>query len=321
MIRPWPILIALALAACRRSDTASIVGTGTIEVREVDLAPQVPARVLAVRVEEGAVVHQGDTVVALTQATTRADIDRQRARLRAAEAALREANAGARPREIERADAELRMAEAEADRAARDLERVRPLAEAGTVSRQSLDAAFASAVASAARRDAARQALQLLREGTRPERVQAARAEVAAARAALEATEALAQDLVLTAPVAGVVISRNAEPGEILGAGQSALTLGEAADLFVRVYIPTRRLPLVREGQEATVRLDGFPDRPFTGRVAAISPRAEFTPRIALTERERADLVFWVKVALHDTTGMLKPGLPATVEIHAEAAP
>jgi HlyD family secretion protein len=47
-----------------------------------------------------------------------------------------------------------------------------------------------------------------------------------------------------------------------------------------------------------------------------VSTTAEFTPRIALTEKERADLVFGVKVTLEDTTGMLKAGLPATVQIH-----
>jgi HlyD family secretion protein len=77
---------------------------------------------------------------------------------------------------------------------------------------------------------------------------------------------------------------------------------------------------LVRNGQAATARLDGFPDRPIPGRVVAIHPRAEFTPRVALTERERADLVFGVKVALEDTTGLVRPGLPATVRFAAEPA-
>jgi HlyD family secretion protein len=62
-------------------------------------------------------------------------------------------------------------------------------------------------------------------------------------------------------------------------------------------------------------RLDGFPDHPIPGRVAAIKPKAEFTPRVALTEEERADLLFGVKVELSDTTGLLRPGLPATVEL------
>jgi len=56
-----------------------------------------------------------------------------------------------------------------------------------------------------------------------------------------------------------------------------------------------------------------------TGTVTFISPKAEFTPRIALTEEERADLVFGVKVALTDTTGLLRPGLPATVELEPAA--
>ena len=49
-------------------------------------------------------------------------------------------------------------------------------------------------------------------------------------------------------------------------------------------------------------------------------PEAEFTPRVALTEKERADLLFGVKVALTDTTGLLQPGLPATVETRAASA-
>ena len=71
----------------------------------------------------------------------------------AAEASLREAVAGARPREIERAEADLRAAEAEAVRATRDLERLRPLADSGTVSRQSLDAARADAETAVGRRE------------------------------------------------------------------------------------------------------------------------------------------------------------------------
>ena len=67
--------------------------------------------------------------------------------------------------------------------------------------------------------------------------------------------------------------------------GQAAITLGETGAPYARVYIPTRELPLVHTGQGATARLDGFPDHLFRGRVVAISPTAEFTPRIALTEK------------------------------------
>jgi HlyD family secretion protein len=308
------------VAACRREADRAVVANGTIEVREVDVAPMVPARIVRLAVDEGEPVRTGDTLAVLTQSTTRADVAQQEARVRGVEAALREALAGARPQELERAQAELRMRQVEADRAVRDLARIRPLADSGAMSPQSLDAAQTEADAAVARRDVAAEGLELLREGTRRERVQAARAELGSARAALAATKAVAEDLVLISPVDGIVISRNAEPGEMLATGESVLTIGETASPFVRVYVPTRALPLVKNGQAATAVLDGFPDRPIPGRVVAISPEAEFTPRVALTEEERADLLFGVKVALDDTTGLVHPGLPATVRFSAGEA-
>ena len=318
MTRAAWLLVPLALG-CRAAEPGVVEATGTIEVRELDVAPLVAARVVEIRTDEGEAVRRGDTLALLTQSTTVADVAQQEARLRAAEASLSEALAGARRREIERAEAEVRMREAEAGRAARDLERIRPLAEQGAMSPQALDEAESAAAAAAARLASARESLELLVEGTRPERVRAARADVAGARAALAASRAVADDLVLLAPVDGIVLSRNAEPGERLAVGESVLTLGETAHPWVRVYVPTRSLPLVRTGQAAVARLDGFPDRPIPGRVVAIDAEAEFTPRVALTERERADLVFGVKVALDDTTGLVRPGLPATVRFAAEA--
>jgi HlyD family secretion protein len=68
-------------------------------------------------------------------------------------------------------------------------------------------------------------------------------------------------------------------------------------------------------GQPVRVRVDGYPDTAFAGRVSEIAPRAEFTPRAALTERERADLVFAIKVAVDDAGGRLKAGMPVDLEI------
>ncbi|MGH7515493.1 MAG: biotin/lipoyl-binding protein, partial [Gemmatimonadales bacterium] len=86
---------ALALGACHHAEANPLRATGTIEVRETDVSPLVPARVVRVLVDEGQAVRSGDPLVALTQSTTQADIAGGEARLRAAEAALREALAGA----------------------------------------------------------------------------------------------------------------------------------------------------------------------------------------------------------------------------------
>jgi HlyD family secretion protein len=314
-----PLIGAAALAGCGRSAATVPAAVGTVEVIEVDVAPLTGARVLRLWVDEGAVVKAGDTLVSLTLSTTRPDIEARQARLSSAEATLRDLEAGARPAELERAAAELRAAEAEASRAEDDVQRLTPLAAAGTVSAQAFTGAKAAAAAADAKRDAVRQSLRLMREGTRPERISAARADVGNARAALAAAEGAASDLVLTAPMAGVVLARHAEPGEILRAGESAFTLGDLAHPWVRIFVDQRALPLIRVGDPAHAVLDAFPKVEFPGRVVAIRDKAEFTPRVALTESERADLMFGVKVELRDTTGMLKPGLPVTVRVDGSA--
>jgi HlyD family secretion protein len=300
---------------CRESRAADVQGTGTLEVVEVDVAPLTPGRVVRVLAQEGQMVRAGETVAFLAQPTLPADIEGRRARLAAAEAQLRNLERGARTAEIEAAEADLRTAEAEAVRAARDLNRLQSLLDAGAISGQQLDAARAAAQVAAGRRDAAREALRLMRQGSRPELVSAARAEVASARAAVQSAERTAGDLTLTAPVNGVVVSRNAEPGEVINPGQSVVTIADPTRPFVRIYVNQRSLPLIRRGGAASVTLDAFPDRRFPGQVAAINPRAEFTPRVALTEDEREDLLFGVKVELTDASGMLKAGLPVTVRI------
>lgn len=302
---------------CRESRAADVQGTGTLEVVEVDVAPLASGRVVRVLVEEGQTVRASETIAVLAQPTLPADIEGRRARLAAVEAQLRNLERGARTAEIEAAEAELRTAEAEAARAARDLTRLQTLLDAGAISRQQLDAARAAAQVAAGRRDAAREALRLMRQGTRPELVSAARAEVASARAAVQSAERTASDLTLTAPVNGVVVSRNAEPGEVIGAGQSVVTIADPTRPFVRIYVNQHALPLIRRGGAASATLDAFPDRRFPGQVTAINPRAEFTPRVALTEDEREDLLFGVKVELTDRSGMLKAGLPVTVRIPA----
>lgn len=307
------LLVACAVfCACSRAETEG-AASGTIEITQTDVASLVPGRVLRVLVDEGSVVRRGDTLVLLTQSTLPADLEQRRARVSAAEADLRDLIAGARVPEIERAQAELRSAEIEVERTARDADRLTRLVAAGGASQAQLDAATTASRVAASRRDVARQALELLREGTRPERVQAARAAVSTARALVAMAEATLTDLVLLAPVDGVVLGRYVEPGEVLAAGLPAVSLGDPRRPWIRVYVAARVLATVRLGQHAALSLEGLPNRTFDAKVVAIATQAEFTPRVALTEQERADMMFGVKLEVSDTTGILKAGLPATV--------
>ncbi|HJU67415.1 MAG TPA: HlyD family efflux transporter periplasmic adaptor subunit [Gemmatimonadaceae bacterium] len=308
-------VLAILATACSRDDPNAIEAVGTVEIREHDVAPMTAARVVRLLVDEGAAVDAGDTVAVLSMSTLAADIEQARARLATAQAALREAEAGPRAAEIERAEADLRAAEAEADRASKDLVRIRALTESGALAEQQLDAARTLATTTANRRDALRETLRLLRQGTRPERIAGARAEVATAQAALAAAQATRSDLVLIAPVTGVVLGRHAEAGEVVPPGTPVMTVGESAKPWVRVYVSPGDAARLTVGGPAVATLDDLPEREFPGRIVSVATKAEFTPRVALTENERADLLFAVRVELDDSTGMLKPGLPVTVRM------
>ena len=314
-----PALVVIVVA-CSRDKTDGLTADGTIELTQTDVSPFVAGRVARVNVEEGAIVRQGDTLALLAQSALPADLDQRRAHISAAEARLRDLQAGARRADIERAEAELRAATAQAERTERDRARLQPLEEQGMISRSQYDAAVAAARVAAGQRDAASEAMRLLRQGSRPEQIAAARAELQNARAALAAGNATATDLVLLAPSNATVLGRYVEPGEVVSPGQIAFTLGDATRPWVRVYLGAAVIPYVRVGQPARVSLQGLGDRTASARVVTIATEAEFTPRVALTENERADLLFGVKLDIVDTTGAFKPGLPATVTIDTSAA-
>lgn len=312
-------LVVLAALACNRDTGDSIEATGTLEVVDVSVSPTIPARVTRVLVREGQAVKAGDTLALLTQPTLSADERQRAARARASKATLDELERGARSEEIRRAESEVAAATAEAERAAKDAERLKGLAERQVVSQQQYDAARALAASTTAKRDAAAANLALLREGTRAERIRAARAEADGAEAAVEMARAMERDLVLLAPVAGLVATRNVEPGEVVTAGTPVITIAETRRQTVRVFVSQAAVSRVNPGQAVEGLLDAYHDRQFAGRVASIATKAEFTPRVALTEKERNDLLFAVKVEFADTTGYLKAGLPITVRIGAPA--
>ena len=307
------MVVVVVQSACQRS-SAPTVAVGTLEMVEVDVGPMQPARALRVLVREGDAVRKGDTLAVFVIPTLAANEAQADARLRASRESARELSTGARGQEISRAESALQAAEAEAVRASTDLSRLAPLAAKGDVSKSALDMAAASARGSAARRDAAKAELALLKAGARDERRQAAAADVRGAVAASDALRATANDLVLLAPTDGVVLSRNVEPGEVLAIGASAITVGQPSRPWARIFVSQFVLPSIKPGDTLVARLDGD-STAYRGRVAAIASKAEFTPRVALTDQERADLLFGVKIEFDDRTQRLKAGLPITVTL------
>jgi HlyD family secretion protein len=114
-------------------------------------------------------------------------------------------------------------------------------------------------------------------------------------------------------PIAGIVLNRSIEPGEIVAAGTPLLTVIDPANLTLTVYVPEDRYGRIKLGQTYPVTVDSFPSETFTGTVTHIADQAEFTPRNVQTTDSRKNTVFAIKLDLPPADGKLKPGMPADV--------
>ncbi len=147
--------------------------------------------------------------------------------------------------------------------------------------------------------------------------IEAARADADAARAKLREAEANRNDLEVVAPFDGLVATRSAEPGEVVAAGTTIVTIINPARIYLRAFVPEGQIGKVKVGQKARVYLDSAPLEPFEAEVARIDPEATFTPENTYFQDERVKQVVGVKLMIKAPKGAAKPGMPADGEILA----
>lgn len=190
---------------------------------------------------------------------------------------------------VNQSKASVQNAEAQYDKARKDYERYTILYRDGVIASQQMDAAKSAY-------DVAVSQLQL-------------------SRASLKTADVKLKDSVIYAPLNGVVLRKNIEEGETVGAGMMVFTIGDLENPWVKVYVKEDRLGFVKLGQRADVKTDTYPGKAYEGTVTYISSEAEFTPKNVQTREERVKLVFGVKVSVKNVKDELKPGMPADVRI------
>jgi HlyD family secretion protein len=136
---------------------------------------------------------------------------------------------------------------------------------------------------------------------------------VAQMQANLDLLDAQLAKLKVDAPLDGVILSRNVEPGEYVVPGTTALTMADLSVLTITVYVPENRYGEVKLGQQAKVTVDSFPGVIFTAEVIHVADSAEYTPRNVQTVEGRSSTMFAIKLKVDDPEGNLKPGMPADV--------
>ena len=143
--------------------------------------------------------------------------------------------------------------------------------------------------------------------------LETAQTSVKQAQAQLSQVETQMEKLTVHALQDGVVLVRSVQPGEVLQAGMTSLTIAKIDKLTVTVYIPEDRYGEVKLGDNATLSADSFPSESFTATVTRIADQAEYTPRNVQTKEERQTTVYAVELTVENPDGKLKPGMPVDV--------
>jgi len=284
------------LTSCR---PASRLISGTIEVDEAHVASRYGGRVVKLYADEGTVLKKGDPIVDLEATELKAHRD-----LMAAQ--LDELEHGPRPSEIEAAKQDWQALAAQLEFSRTEAKRQQELLAQKAVS--SSDAQRALSIANALEKstDAAKNRYDLLVEGTRPERVTQARAQLAE-------TDAQLSEMQVTAPADSVLEVLGVKTGDVLSANREVATLILPQHLWVRVYVPESWLGQIRVGDKVRVKVDSWPEKDFEGAVEQINREAEFTPRNVQTVEERVKQVFGVKIKLENIQDQLRAGMAADV--------
>lgn len=275
-------------------------GNGRIEAIEVDITTKFGGRLAAV------LANEGDTVD-VDQALAQIDTKELDAQLRRAEAEVRRAR-----QEKNSAVAVIAQRKSELSLEKKDLERSKGLYENDNISLEQLQR-DETAVQTAKAALAAAQAQFFTTE-----------AAIEAAIANTELLKVQIEDSVLKAPIAGRVLYRLVEPGEVLPAGGKVLTVLDPYDVHMTIFLPTQHAARLAVGADARVVLDGIPDMVIPARVTFVAPRAQFTPKEVETRTEREKLMFRIKVKIQSEflkthVELTKTGVPGEAYVRIDS--
>ncbi len=285
--------------------------SGNIETTEVDVGFKISGRIIQLYVREGDWVEKGKTIAQLDDEDLRQRVELARATLRSSQARLEKLLAGSRPEEIREAEASVQQAQFDYENKKTQYDRMKILFEGRVIPKETLENAETRFKVAKAALEGAIETYKKIKEGPRKEDIEEGRAQVEQAKASLKLAETQLSYTLLQAPIAGIVLVKSAEVGEVVNPGTSILTLADLTNVWLRAYIPETELSRVKWGQEVIVTTDLYPRKEYKGRISFISSQSEFTPKQIQTEKERVTLVYRIKVDIPNPSGELKPGMPA----------
>ncbi|MEB6631608.1 secretion protein HlyD [Kluyvera cryocrescens] len=291
---------------------------GNVDIRTVNMSFRVGGRLQSLNVDEGDAIKQGQTLGQLDKAPYENALMQAKANVATAQAQYDLMMAGYRAEEIAQAAAAVKQAQAAYDYAQSFLQRQQGLWNSRLLSANDLANARSSRDQALASLKSAQDKLSQYRAGNRPQEIAQAKANLEQAQAQLAQSTLDLQDTVLTAPSDGTLLTRAVEPGSMLTAGSTALTLSLTHPVWVRAYVDEKNLNQAQPGREILLYTDGRPDKPYHGKIGFVSPTAEFTPKTVETPDLRTDLVYRLRIIVTDADDSLRQGMPVTLKFSDE---
>jgi HlyD family secretion protein len=333
----------------RTVDEGDKVTKGEVIARlDKDQLIQQRAREAASLLEAEAALNAARTGLEMQTQSSAADIESHQADLDTSKTHLQELKNGSRPQEIAGAEAAVAAAQSDYDHSKKDWDRAETLHKDDDISTSQYDLARSRLDGSEATLQQAKQHLELLKEGSRREDVDMATAQVMKADAGVKNSQANSLDIkrrqqdvaskeadiarekaqialidaqladtTATSPIAGVVLVKSVDVGEVIAPGTTVVTVGDISHPWLRAYIKEPDLSRVKLGTPVRVKTDS--GKVYDGKISFISSEAEFTPKQIQTTEERVKLVYRVKIDIDNPNGELKSNMPADAEILAKS--
>ncbi|MGA2369063.1 MAG: efflux RND transporter periplasmic adaptor subunit [Candidatus Korobacteraceae bacterium] len=293
----------IKLAKVEKGDLAkSVVATGKITpITKVEIKSKASGIVEKLYVDTGDHVKQGQVLAELDRVEIQAQVNSSKAQLLSSQANLKSAEADEIRAKVDAQGVDIPTLQ-------RAYERAQEMSKDGVVSQATLDDAQRGYIMAVNKRDVARAQLTVNKA-----KVSQAEAEVEKDEASLKQFQEQLSYTTITAPIDGVVLSRDVEVGDavssilVLGSGATlVMTLGDTSEVYVKGKVDESDIGKVYLGQPARIRVETFKDKTFTGHVTKISPMG--------VEKDNVT-TFEVRVSINNPGGELKAEMTANAEI------
>ena len=290
-------------------DRSEEIIQGEVEVSEDRVSSKVPGRILELCVKEGDFVHKGDTVAILDAPEVKAK-DEQARSVEAAAAALSDMAAnGARKEQVTGAYELWQQAKAGLEIAKKSYDRVQRLYDAGVMTAQKRDEAYAMYKASEAQEKAAKSQYDMATNGARAEERQAAAAKVRQAQGAIHEVASYIKETIQTAPVDGEVSNIYPKEGELVGTGSPIMSIAEMNDMWGIFNVREDQLNGLKVGDTFTAYSPAF-DKELRMKVYFIKDEGSYAVWKATKTNGQYDLkTFEVRARPLDKFEGLRPGM------------